>query len=185
MNLGPTLETDRLILRPPCADDFDAWTAFMADAEAMRFLGGPQPPAGAWRSLVMMTGAWVISGFSNFSVIEKTSGHWIGRTGPWQPEGWPGPEIGWAFDRSAWGKGDATEAAQCCLDYAFDTLGWDRVVHPIAPANAASIAVAQRIGSTLLGPICLVLPHVEVLVDLYGQSRAEWDARRGSAHSTQ
>ena len=29
--LGPTLETDRLLLRPPCAEDFGAWAAFMAD----------------------------------------------------------------------------------------------------------------------------------------------------------
>ncbi len=174
---GPTLETERLILRPPCAEDFAPWAAFMADPEAARFLGGPQPPAGAWRSLAMMAGSWVISGFGNFSVLEKASGRWIGRAGPWYPEGWPGPEIGWAFDRSAWGNGYATEAARRCLAFAFDVLGWDRVVHPIDPANAASIAVARRLGSTLLGPTQLVLPHVVVTADLYGQSRAEWEAR--------
>jgi RimJ/RimL family protein N-acetyltransferase len=175
--LGPTLETTRLILRPPCAVDFDAWAAFMADPEAMRFLGGPQPPAGAWRSLAMMTGSWVISGFGNFSVIEKASGRWVGRCGPWRPEGWPGPEIGWAFDRSVWGRGYATEAARRCLAFAFEVLDWDRVVHPIDPPNAASIALARRIGSTLIGPTRLVLPHVEIAVDLYGQSRADWQAR--------
>ena len=60
--LGPALETDRLLLRPPCAEDFDAWAAFMADPVAARFFGGAQPPADAWRSLAAMTGAWVISG---------------------------------------------------------------------------------------------------------------------------
>jgi RimJ/RimL family protein N-acetyltransferase len=175
--LGPTLETDRLLLRPPSAEDYDAWAAFMADPVAARFVGGAQPPAGAWRSLAMMAGSWVISGFGNFSVVEKASGRWVGRAGPWQPADWPGPEIGWAFDRSAWGKGYATEAAQRCLAFAFEVLGWDRVVHPIDPANIASIAVAQRIGSTLLGPTRLRLPHVEVVVDLYGQSRAEWAAK--------
>jgi len=175
--LGPTLETDRLILRPPGAEDFDAWAAFMADPVAARFLGGPQPLGGAWRSLAMMAGAWAVFGCSNFSVIEKTSGRWIGRAGPWHPPGWPGPEIGWAFDRSAWGKGYATEAARRCLTYAFETLGWDRVVHPIDPANTASIALAKRIGSTLLGPTQLVLPHVVVAADLYGQSRPDWEAR--------
>jgi len=174
---GPTLETDRLILRPPRAGDFRPWAAFMADPVATRFLGGAQPPAGAWRSLAMMAGSWTICGFGNFSVIEKASGRWIGRAGPWQPEGWPGPEIGWAFDRSAWGQGYATEAARRCLAFAFETLGWDRVVHPIDPANAASIAVARRIGSTLLGPTRLMLPHREVTADLYGQSRAAWQGR--------
>ena len=174
---GPTLETDRLLLRPPCADDLEPWAAMMADPVATRFLGGPQGHAGAWRSLAMMAGAWAISGFSNFSVIEKASGRWIGRAGPWYPHGWPGPEIGWAFDRSAWGVGYATEAAQRCLDFAFETLGWDRVVHAIDPGNAASIAVARRIGSALLGPTQLPLAHMVKEADLYGQTRADWQAR--------
>ena len=175
--LGPTLETDRLLLRMPCAEDFDAWAAFMADPVATRFVGGAQPPGGAWRSLAMMIGGWAISGFGNFSVIEKASGRWIGRAGPWHPHGWPGPEVGWAFDRSAWGKGYATEAAQRCVDFAFQVLGWDRVVHPIDTENAASIAVAKRIGSALLGPTRLPPPHGAAVVDLYGQSRAAWLAR--------
>lgn len=175
--LGPTLETDRLLLRPPSAEDFEPWAALLADPEAARFIGGVQPPAGAWRSLATMAGSWVISGFGNFSVIEKTSGRWIGRAGPWYPDGWPGPEIGWSFDRSAWGHGYATEAARRCVDFAFEVLGWDRVVHPIDAANAASIAVARRIGSTLLGPTRLKMARGEVVADLYGQSRADWAAR--------
>lgn len=176
--LGPTLETDRLILRPPCAEDFGPWAALLADPVAARFIGGMQAPGGAWRSLAMMTGSWVISGFGNFSVIEKATGRWIGRAGPWYPYGWPGPEIGWGFVRSAWGQGYATETALRCLDFAFESLGWDRVVHPIDPANAASIAVAKRIGSGLLGPARLPPPHTAAIVDLYGQSRAEWAARK-------
>ena len=175
--LGPTLETDRLVLRPPAAEDFEPWAALLADPVAAHFVGGAQPRAGAWRSLAMMTGAWLINGHSNFSVIEKASGRWIGRAGPWQPDGWPGPEIGWAFDRSAWGKGYATEAARRCLDFAFDALGWDRVVHVIDPANVASIRLATRLGSALLGPTRLPPPQDMVVADLYGQSRAEWAAR--------
>lgn len=40
MSLGPTLETERLILRPTTAEDFEPWAAFAADEEASRFLGG-------------------------------------------------------------------------------------------------------------------------------------------------
>lgn len=181
MSLGPTLETDRLIFRPPSIGDLDAWATFMADPEAMRFLGGPQSRAGAWRALTLMAGAWTISGFSNFSVIEKATGRWVGRCGPWYPEGWPGPEIGWAFDRSAWGQGYATEAAHRCLTYAYDVLGWDRVVHPIDPGNTTSIAVAKRIGSTLLGRIDLILPTTTKQVDLYGQTRAAQQGHTNAA----
>ena len=38
--LGPTLETQRLILRPPVRDDFEHYAAMMADAENARFIGG-------------------------------------------------------------------------------------------------------------------------------------------------
>ena len=66
-----------------------------------------------------MAGAWAIQGFAMFSVIEKVSGRWIGRIGPWQPEGWPGTEIGWGIVRDRCGFGYATEAAAATIDWAF------------------------------------------------------------------
>lgn len=143
------IETDRLILREPSAADRAAWEAFVSDPEAMRFIGGSQDPAGAWRSLCLFAGAWRIQGYSNFSVIEKATGRWVGRAGAWSPPGWPGLEIGWAFSRDVWGRGYATEAAVRCLTWAFEELGWAEVVHIIHPENNASIAVARRIGATL------------------------------------
>src|SRR5690242_10527528 len=87
------IETDRLILRPPRIEDFDAYAASMADLEAARFIGGQQPRAVAWRGFLSSAGAWMIQGFSMFSVIEKASGRWVGRLGPWFPDGWPGTEV--------------------------------------------------------------------------------------------
>jgi RimJ/RimL family protein N-acetyltransferase len=145
--LGPILETVRLQLRPPRSDDFECWARMVADPVVTRFQGGPQSRAAAWRHISMFTGAWIIRGFSNFSIIEKTTGRWIGRVGPWQPEGWPGPEVGWSLDRSAWGQGYATEAASRCMDWVFETLSWHEVIHVIDPANEASINVALRLGS--------------------------------------
>ena len=178
--LGPTLETERLLLRPPCAEDFDAWTGLMADPDASRFIGGPQPRSVAWRGMCTVTGAWVVRGFSMFSFIEKASGRWIGRGGPWEPEGWPGKEVGWALDRSAWGQGYATEAAIRCMDWVFDELGWSEVVHSIEPSNAASIRVALRLGSRRLGAARLPAPYESATVDLYGQERAAWRNRAKS-----
>ena len=103
--LGPTLETARLILRPPEATDFDAFAAVMADEVVARYLGGAVPRSTAWRSFTGMAGGWVLQGFGMFSVIEKASHRWIGRIGPLRPEGWPGTEVGWGLDRSVWGRG--------------------------------------------------------------------------------
>src|SRR5437879_590371 len=107
VKLAPILETDRLILRAPAAEDFEAWAAFAADEETMRHLSGVQPRSVAWRGICQVTGAWAIRGFSMFSVIEKATGRWVGRLGPWQPEGWPGTEVGWGRARGCGGQGYA------------------------------------------------------------------------------
>ena len=97
--LGPTFETDRLILRPPVQSDLDAYAAMMADEEAARFIGGTSPRSAVWRALTSVAGSWALMGFGMFSVIERSSGRWVGRLGPWQPDGWPGTEIGWGLAR--------------------------------------------------------------------------------------
>lgn len=173
------IETDRLILRPPIAEDFEPWAAFLADAEAQKFLGGAQERALAWRQACNMAGAWTIRGFSMFSVIEKSSGRWVGRLGPWQPEGWPGTEVGWGLAREVWGKGYATEGSAAAIDWAFDTFGWDEVIHSIDPANVNSQKVAQRLGSRIVRQAKMPPPFVDQVLDIWGQSREAWFARRG------
>ncbi|HEY0435897.1 MAG TPA: GNAT family N-acetyltransferase [Phenylobacterium sp.] len=181
MTPAPILETKRLILRAPAAEDFEAWAAFAADELTMRHIGGAQARAVAWRGLCSVTGAWSIRGWSMFSVIEKASGRWIGRLGPWEPEGWPGREVGWALARDTWGKGYATEGASAAMDYVFDVLGWDEAIHTIDPANTASHAVARRLGSTLKGPTKMPPPYETMPVELWSQTREEWLARRAGA----
>lgn len=176
MSIGPTLETARLILRPPTPEDFEGWATFAADEEINRFLGGPQPREVAWRMMCTMTGAWVIRGFSMFSVIEKESGRWVGRLGPWRPEGWPGTEVGWGVTRECWGKGYAFEGATAAIDWAFDHLGWTEVVHTIDPGNINSQNLARRLGSTILRHAVLP-PPLNDSVDVWGQSREQWKAR--------
>ena len=81
------LETPRLILRPPRLEDFDAWAVFQDDEIATRYIGGRQIRSTAWRTFMGMCGCWHMTGIAMFSVIEKSSGQWIGRLGPWYPEG--------------------------------------------------------------------------------------------------
>ena len=179
-NGEPVLETPRLILRPPRMEDFEPWAAFGADEEAMRHLGGVQPPSAAWRGFMTVAGAWTLQGFAMFSVIEKSTGAWIGRVGPWKPAGWPGDEVGWGLAREVWGKGYATEAAAASIDWAFDHLGWSEVIHCIDAANVASQKVARRLGSALLRTDRLPPPYDTFEVEIWGQTREQWRARRSS-----
>jgi len=176
--VGPTLKTQRLLLRPTAAEDLDGWAELMGDEETARFIGGVQARAAAWRGMMAMAGSWALKGFAMFSVIERESGRWIGRIGPWQPEGWPGTEVGWGLVRSACGKGYAFEAAVASIDWAFDQLGWDDVIHCIDPDNAPSIALAKRLGSANRGAGKLPPPFEHYPVDVWGQSKEQWLARR-------
>ena len=175
---GPTLETERLILRLPRREDFDSYAEMIGDEETARFIGGHMPRPAAWRKFLQMPGAWAVQGFAMFSLIEKSSGEWIGQAGPWMPEGWPGTEVGWSLRKEFTGKGYALEAATAAIDWAFDTLGWTEVIHSIQPPNAASIALAERLGSSYRGPGRLPPPFGDVEIGIWGQGRDLWMAKR-------
>ncbi len=178
MMYGPILVTERLILRPPNADDLDGWAKMSADDRTMTHIGGTKSRSEAWRDLCTMAGAWTVRGFAMFSMILRENGEWIGRTGPWQPEDWPGREVGWGIRSEYEGKGLALEAAKASLDYVFDVLRWDEVMHCIAPDNNASAALAERLGSANKGPTQMPHPFHEHPVNHWGQTREEWLARR-------
>jgi RimJ/RimL family protein N-acetyltransferase len=131
--------------------------------------------------MASVAGSWRLLGFGPFCVIEKVTGEWVGRAGPWFPEGWPDREVGWMFLPSARGKGYATEAATACLNFVFETLGWERVIHVIDPRNTASQRVAERVGSRLIGPVTLPGSREGWPSEAWGQTAEAWRTRRGTA----
>ena len=74
----------------------------------------------------------------------------------------PDLEIGWAIERSRWGRGYAAEAARAAADWVHRTLGADHVVHFIQERNVRSIRVAEKLGAKLDGTFELF--GVDVLV---------------------
>jgi RimJ/RimL family protein N-acetyltransferase len=145
------IETERLLLRPIDPErDFDAWAQALSDEETVRYLGGRTlDRALAWRNMAAIIGHWQIRGYGFFSVESKATGEWVGRVGPWNPEGWPEPEVGWMIAREHWGEGYATEAGRAAIEFAYRELGWERVAHVILQGNVRSEAVAKRLGSVL------------------------------------
>ncbi len=148
-----TLGSDRLVLRMFRDSDLDAYAEMCADLEVMRYLGDGHPlsRAEAWRNMAVVVGHWHLRGFGLWAVEEKRTGVLLGRAGCWQPEGWPGLEVGWTLRREFWGKGYATEAALMAVDHAFNQLGQARVISLIQPENSASVAVALRLGMAFQG----------------------------------
>ena len=97
----------------------------------------------------------------------------VGRVGPWYPEGWPGREVGWLISPEHQRKGYASEAARASIDFAFNTLGWDEVIHVIMEGNTPSIAVAEKLGSRLLRAQNGVPGVTDKRVLIFGQPRPE------------
>ena len=151
----------------------------MAHPEASRFVGGVQSRAAAWRGMATIVGSWTLRGHGFFSVIDKATGRWAGRVGPWYPEDWPGPEIAWSIAPEFQRRGYAVEAAVAAIDFAFGTLGWPEIVHCIDPENTPSIGVATKLGSRLQRR-SVELPPFELKVDVYGQSSLEWRDNRAA-----
>jgi len=167
------LETPRLILREVDIEkDIEAWHDMMTDQDTVRFIGGDTlDRAGSWRQMAMLIGHQKIRGYGFWSVIEKSSGNFIGRVGPWFPEGWPEPEVGWTIHRNYTRKGYAKEAGAACVDYVFNTLGWDRIIHVIAEDNIGSIKTAEAIGSKFMYNLEKLPPFGDVKCLAYGQKR--------------
>ncbi|MGP9679094.1 GNAT family N-acetyltransferase [Halomonas sp. AOP27-A1-41] len=149
MTTLPTFDTARLKVRPRTHEDLSACLEMDRDPEVTKFVKGPWSNPKRHENFVRER-------------IETDFGEGLGywsvflRERPDQFLGWillipydgvgPEVEIGWRFNRKAWGKGFATEAATPVLKHALETLALRRVVADIDADNVGSIQVAIKIG---------------------------------------
>lgn len=174
------IETGRLVLRPFAPEDVEAHCDMMADprvAETLTPDGRPRSRAEEWRAAASIIGHWAIREYGFFSVIEKQSGAWIGRVGPWMPEGWPGLECGWTIARPYWGMGYAPEAAIASICWTFEKFpALERIISVIAPENVKSQAVARKLGEENTGePFCFL----DYRLEIWAADRERWLERFG------
>ncbi len=146
----PTLTTERLHLVPPSLAHLPAERAFLA-SERSGFIGGPVPGHKVWRVFALHLGHWQILGYGMWCALERDTGAPVGMVGLWGPEPWPMPELAYHLYGDAEGKGYATEAGRCVLDFARDRLGMTELASMIDPENAASQSVARRLGAENTG----------------------------------
>jgi RimJ/RimL family protein N-acetyltransferase len=150
--VAPLLETERLLLRPFHADDFDSVFDWMRDPVVSRYLGGAiESRSVAWEKFLRGPAFWVLFGYGLWAVERKKDGAVIGQIGfgefvreitPPLPDI---PEMAWIFAGEALGQGYGTEALAAVLAWGDAYLG-GRFQCIISPQNEASMRLAARFG---------------------------------------
>jgi RimJ/RimL family protein N-acetyltransferase len=165
----PTLETPRLWLRGLRDSDAEDYAALYAEPEVVRFMGDGQTwdRARARRHMAFAVDHWQLKGVGPWVAEEKATGAFLGMIGCWEPETWPGFELGWHLAPRHWGRGYASEGARAALDHAFRVWQREHVTSLMLPENLASIRVAERIGEQCEGAIA----HCGRTVLTYGLDR--------------
>jgi len=147
------LETDRLLLRHIIMDDLEPLYALYRDPQIRKYF-----PEGVLNlEETRQELEWHMHGHPHYpelglwATVHKETGTFIGRCGllPWEIDGRLEVEIAYLIDKSFWGRGLGTEAAQAILKYGFEELNLSRLICLIDPENIASQKVAERIGMTL------------------------------------
>jgi ribosomal-protein-alanine N-acetyltransferase len=146
------VETARLHLRLLEPADLDAYyERIFADPDVMRWLPTGQPiPRERFddRIASLMFDHWAEHGFGPWIAVHRADGRVIGHCGL---KHWPEStevEVFYAFAKSYWGQGLATEGARASLRYGFEDLGLDRISAAAKLDNAASRRVLEKIGMT-------------------------------------
>ncbi len=147
MSAAPTLTTERLTLRPMREADFPAYRDLMASPRSI-YMGGPVEPRFAWGMFCHDIACWTLFGHGALMIEVTSTGQCVGQVGINGGPFFPEKELGWLIYDGFEGHGYATEAARALRDWAFGTLGLATLVSYIDPENAASTAVALRLGGT-------------------------------------
>ncbi|MEE9453410.1 MAG: GNAT family N-acetyltransferase [Paracoccaceae bacterium] len=141
----PTLETERLILRAPCAQDWAGYLDFFTGPRAKIF-GTLKTKADAKNILDAQCTHWQKHRLGPYVVHVIAENRAIGVVGVGLPKGTDEPELTWSIWRDEdEGKGYAFEAAKAArVDY-FNKKPKSTLVSYIDPRNTRSVSLAKRL----------------------------------------
>ena len=146
----PELVTPRLRLRQLQVEDAPSLLAIHQDSEAMRYWGSePFADLAAAQEYVATcrTGWQLPVPVTRWALQRQADGALLGTCGlfNWDPY-WRKCALGYELARSAWGQGYMREALATLLPWAFKHRPLHRIEALIHPDNAASLALARRVG---------------------------------------
>ena len=151
LDLVPTLETKRLLLRGHRNDDFRDSAAMWADKQVVAHISGvPFTEEQSWSRLLRYTGHWQHLGFGYWVVASRDDGSFLGEVGfadyrrDTEPSLAGKPEAGWVLKSDAHGKGIATEAITAMFQWADGNLDHEKL------RQGTHIAVLTAVASVFL-----------------------------------
>jgi RimJ/RimL family protein N-acetyltransferase len=166
------IQTVRLVLRQFALPDVEDLVVLHADPDVERFipLHGPFDHEQAIERIQNDQREWQM-GHRSLAIVDRSTGSFLGRVTlhDWADLG--ETEVGYVLRADARGKGYATEAARAFISWGFENLPLPYVTTMIAPDNAPSVRVAERLGMSKV--------RSEVLLDqaliVRSVSREEWE----------
>ncbi|GAB2641051.1 GNAT family N-acetyltransferase [Kribbella swartbergensis] len=179
------LETERLVLRRFTEEDLELLVELDSDPEVMRFLTGQATPRDEVERVVLpgiLKGYGEHPDLGTFAAHQKSDGAFVGWFGLQPTTEDKVVDVGYRLNRTAWGKGYATEGTKALIDKAFGELGMEKVVADTMAVNQRARAVMRRSGLRFVrifhehfdDP----LPGIEFGEVEYAVDRRTWEAGR-------
>lgn len=179
MTQQPTLQTQRLVLRPfTLADAPDVQHLAGAREIAATTTNIPHPyEDGVAEAFIQQNATSFQEGKSvAFAIVERRSNRLCGAIGLGISIVNVHAELGYWIGKPYWGQGYCTEAARAILQYGFATLGLNRICSHHFSRNPASGRVMEKIGMTYEGCLRQHVWKWGKFEDLkqYGILNSEW-----------
>ena len=182
-DLRPTLETERLILRPFQHEDGADVRRLGGDIRISGQLSRmPHPyPEGLAEKWIAGQAADYAAGTNlNFAITHKSTGELMGSIGLHPKEDLLRAEVGYWVGVPYWGKGYTTEALEEMIRFGFDDFALQRIYAVHFVTNPASGRVMEKTGMKLEGLIRLGASTLNGLRDCMqrGIIQPDWERMR-------
>jgi ribosomal-protein-alanine N-acetyltransferase len=175
----PTLETERLVLRPfrlADARDVQRLAGDRAIAETTATIPHPYPDGAAEAWIATHPDRFAGGDSVTFAITRRNDGVLLGAIGLEINAEMQRAELGYWVGKPYWNHGYCTEAAQAVVRFAFKALGLRRVFARHYGRNAASGRLMQKAGMRHEGTLRQHTVKWGVVDDMevYGVLRDEW-----------
>lgn len=146
----PTLETERLVMRPFCDRDANAVQSLLQSREIAANTASiehPYPEGAAALWIATHAGCWARGESAVFAMVERHQREQVrGAIGLEIHARDENAELGYWVGEPWWGRGYATEAAEAVLQFGFSVLGLRKIYAHHHAKNPASGRVMQKVG---------------------------------------